>query len=113
MTWPFWFLLTSSNVINYFAQQLLINAVLLSLLTSYPPTRTPVCVTADSDAGKSRLNTGNILREARFLICMTGSFEGKADMPPLRCKKLSGNKVVLVYQLTVNLGAAPARYHFE
>jgi uncharacterized membrane protein len=38
MTWPFWFLLTGSNVIYYFAQQLLIKAVLLSLLNSYPPT---------------------------------------------------------------------------
>ncbi|RKT96107.1 UNVERIFIED_CONTAM: hypothetical protein BJ887_2658 [Enterobacter sp. WPR_3_1] len=29
-------------------------------------------------------------------------------MSPLRCKKLSGNKVVLVYQWPVKLGAAPA-----
>lgn len=36
----------------------------------------------------------------------SGCYERGADMSPLRCKKLSGNKVVLVYQWPVNLGTA-------
>jgi hypothetical protein len=47
------------------------------------------------------------------LTGMKACFERGADMPHLRCKKLSGSKVVLMYQWPVNLGAAPARYHFE
>lgn len=63
--------------------------------------------------------SGSMIRQLTLNVCcwlaevrLAGPqvcFERGADMPSLRCKKLSGNKVVLVYQWQVNLGAAPAR----